>query len=571
MLQVIQSPKVYDVVVIGSGAGGGTVVQVLTQMGIEVALLEAGGMLNPREDFKEHMWPWEVEHRGAYDDAAAYFDPNARNYFGAPESFWEDDDEPFTVAPGHDFRWFRSRILGGRTNHWGRISLRFSDYDFEPYSTDGLGTDWPISYDDVAPYYDKVERYIGVTGSQEGLRTAPDGIFQPCPQPKVHELLIQQSCERLGIPCIPNRRMVNTVRTNGRAACHYCGQCWRGCKSASNYASSNVQILPALETGKLEIFTGAMAREIVTDENNRVTAVSCVDKATRTEQQIRCRNVVLAASACESTRLLLNSKSARNPAGLANGSGVLGRFLMDTVGFGLYGHVPALEGMPRYNTDGMGGAHLYMPWWEFDKKTKDFPRGYHLEIGGGYGMPGLGSMQGIVARTGGGYGADLKKTIREKYGTYVSISGRGEMIPNHLSYCEIDPEVVDAWGIPVLRFHFEWSDYEWKQARHMERTIRDIIEGMGGTVGGLSSPGRERKGISIGGSIIHELGTARMGDDPRTSVVNGFNQAHEVPNLFVSDAAPFVSNPDKNPTLTIMALAWRTSEYLAEQMRRGDA
>ncbi len=332
-----------------------------------------------------------------------------------------------------------------------------------------------------------------------------------------------------------------------------------------------MQILPALETGKLELRTGAMAREIVTDENNRVTAVSYVDKETRTEQQIRCRNVIVAASACESTRLLLNSKSQRNPRGLANGSGVLGRYLMDTVGFGLYGHVPALEGMPRYNTDGMGGAHLYMPWWEYDKKNKEFPRGYHLEIGGGYGMPGLGSMQSIVSRTGGGYGRDLKRRIREKYGTYISLAGRGEMIPNHMSYCEIDPEKVDAWGIPVLRFHFQWSDYEWKQARHMERTIKDIIEGMGGTVGGLSSPGRERHGISVGGSIIHELGTARMGSDPRTSVVNGWGQAHEVPNLFISDAAPFVSNPDKNPTLTIMALAWRTAERIAEQMKRGEA
>jgi len=242
---------------------------------------------------------------------------------------------------------------------------------------------------------------------------------------------------------------------------------------------------------------------------------------------------------------------------------------MDTVGFGLWGHVPALEGMPRYDTSGMGGAHLYMPWWELDKKNKDFPRGYHIEIGGGYGMPQIGSFGRTVSRLG-GWGQSLKEEIRQSYGSFVSFAGRGEMIPNLGSYCEIDPEVTDQWGIPVLRFHFRWSDYEWKQARHMERTFIDLIEGMGGTVGGLSNRGREGKGISIGGSIIHEIGTVRMGENAKTSAVNGFSQGHTTRNLFVSDAGPFVSNPDKNPTLTIKALSWRTSEYLAEEMRKGN-
>ena len=568
-MQVIRSPKVWDVVVIGSGAGGGTAVQVLTQHGVEVALLEAGEMIDPLVDFKEHVWPYEVDHRGAFPGGASYFGNAPYGYFNAPNGFWSIDEEPYTVAPGNEFQWFRSRVLGGRTNHWGRISLRFSDYDFMPYSMDGLGADWPITYDDVAPYYEKAERFIGITGSREGLRTAPDGVFQPAPPPKVHEALIQKACGKLGIPCIPNRRAVITRRLNGRAPCHYCGQCWRGCQSASNYSSSNVQILPALETGKLEIFTGAMAREILVDENARVVGVSYVDKATRSEQTIRCRAVVVAASACETSRLLLNSQSPRFPKGLANDSGVVGRFLMDTVGFGLWGTVPALEGMPIYNTDGVGSAHLYMPWWELDKPNKDFPRGYHIEIGGGYGMPGLGSFQGTVNRYG-GWGKELKERIRARYGTTIALEGRGEMIPNNMSYCEIDPAVTDDWGIPVLRFHFQWTDYEWKQARHMERTFRDIIETMGGEVGGLSAPGREGRGISIGGSIIHELGTARMGKDPRTSAVNGWGQAHEVANLFLADASTFVSNPDKNPTLTIQALSWRTSDYLADKLKKGE-
>ena len=568
MLEVIRSPKVYDVVVIGSGAGGGTAVQVLTGKGIEVALLEAGPMLNPEKDYKEHLLPHHVDHRGAGEGGAHYFGKQPWGFFRAPNGAWELEGEPYTVAPGSEFRWFRSRILGGRTNHYGRISLRFADYDFLPYSMDGLGTDWPITYEDLAPYYDKAESFIGVTGSIEGIRSAPDGIFQPCPPPKAHEHLIKQACTHMGIPCIPMRRAVITRPLNGRAACHYCGQCGRGCITASNYASSQVQILPALKTGKLKIFDHAMAREILSDEDGRVTAVSYIDKKTRTERQIRCRVVVLAASACESTRLLLNSRSSRFPQGLSNNSGVVGRFLMDTVGLGIQGYVPALEGMPRYDTDGFSGGHVYSPWWEWDKKNKDFPRGYHIEIGGGFGMPGVGSFQGQVNRIG-GYGRELKGRIRKEYGAFVSFAGRGEMIPNNLSYCELDPVTVDKWGTPVLRFHFKWSDYEWKQARHMERTFVDLIENMGGEVLGHRSPQVDGKGISVPGTIIHELVTVRMGNDPRSSALNQYCQGHEVPNLFVADAAPFVSNPDKNPTLTITALAWRTSDYIAEEMRKG--
>ncbi len=565
-MQVIKSPDVYDVVIIGSGAGGGTAAQVLTEKGIKVAMLEAGGTIDPLTDFKEHVMPHDVPHRGAHDDASMYFGEAPYNYFAAPNGFWDIKGEPFTVAKGNKFQWFRSRVVGGRTNHWGRISLRFSDYDFEPYSTDGLGTDWPISYEEIAPYYERVERFVGITGSKEGLRTAPDGIFQPPPEPKVHERLIKESCDDLGIPCIPNRRAVITRRTNGRVPCHYCGQCGRGCKTASNYSSSTLQILPAVKAGKLDLITGAMAREILVDENAQVTGVSYVDKATRTERQIRCRSLVLAASACESARLLLNSQSRRFPRGLANGSGMVGRNLMDTVGFELLGQIPAMEGMPRYNTDGAGGGHLYVPWWLHDQKNKDFPRGYHIELGGGYSMPGLGSFQGVARKN--GYGVDMKAAIRRNYGTYINLAGRGEMIPNHMSYCEIDPDVTDDFGIPVLRFHFQWTDYEWKQARHMERTFADIIEGMGGNVIGLSAPGRDGDGISVGGSIIHELGTTRMGNDPKSSVFNRWCQAHEVNNLFIADAAPFVSCPDKNPTMTIQALAWRTSDYLAEQLRK---
>ena len=567
MVQILKRSPEHDVVVIGSGAGGGTVVKVLADLGVPVLLLEAGPMLDPAKDLKEHVWPHQVPHRGVGPRAEGYFGRSPFT-FGATFGGTELEGEPYTVAPGSDFSWFRSRVLGGRTNHYGRISLRFADYDFTPYSRDGLGTDWPITYDDLAPYYDKAEAFIGVTGTKEGIRSAPDGIFQSPAPPRLHEILVKRACDTLAIRAIPSRQAVITRPLNGRAACHYCGQCGRGCVTASNYASSYVQIIPAMKTGRVKVMANAMAREIITDERGRVTAVSFVDKTTRREQQVRCRAVVVAASACESARLLLNSKSPRHPEGLANSSGAVGRYLTDTVGSSAQGYIPALSGAPRHNSDGYG-LHTYIPWWLWDRKDLGFPRGYHIEMSGGFGMPGVGSFNGTCARHE-GYGLALKQAIRDEYGAFVGFSGRGEMIPNEQSFCEIDPHVVDRWGIPVLRFHFAWTDAELKQVAHMQQTFHQIIETMGGTVmrGGR---GRDpRTMISRGGAIIHELGTVRMGTDPKTSALNRYCQAHDVKNLFVADAAPFVSNPDKNPTLTIVALAWRTAEYLAEQMRVGD-
>jgi choline dehydrogenase-like flavoprotein len=571
MFQLTPRSSVYDVVIIGSGAGGGTVTKVLADLGINVALLEAGPMIDPAKDFKEHLWPYQVPHRGIGEGGAGYFgrNPYSFGYFATTNGGWELPGEPYTVAPGDKFEWFRSRVVGGRTNHYGRISLRFADYDFTPYSRDGIGTDWPITYDEIAPYYDKAEAFIGVTGSKEGIRSAPDGIFQECPPPRVHEQLVMRAGKKLNIPVIPSRLAIITKPLNGRPACHYCAQCGRGCVTASNYSSSQVQVFPAMKTGRVKLFTNAMARELITDASGKVTAVSYIDKATRTERQIRCRSVVVACGACESARLLLNSKSAAHPNGVANGSGYVGRYLTDSVGYPLSAHIPALEGLPRHNSDGMGGMHVYIPWWLWDAKNTGFPRGYHVEIGGGFHMPGIGSFAG-VCRQHEGYGKDLKDAIYSSYGATVSFSGRGEQIPNEHTYCELDPDVVDQCGIPVLRFHFRWTDAELKQAQHMHETFQALLETMGGKVTRPKPNFMAGEGISLGGQIIHELGTVRMGNDPKSSVLNKYCQAHEVKNLFVADAAPFVSNPDKNPTLTIVANAWRTAEYLAEEMRKGN-
>lgn len=566
MAQVQRLPKTYDVCVIGSGAGGGMAAKILTEGGLNVVMLEAGLQVYPEKDYKMLMWPYELPHRGAGVGGKA-----AENFgeFLAPNGAWQIEGEPYTSAPGADFQWFRSRIVGGRTNHWGRIALRFAPVDFRSKTRDGLGDDWPISYDDLSPYYDKVESYIGVFGSKENVPSAPDGIFLPPPKPRCHEILVKQACDKLNITCIPSRLAILTKAHNGRLACHYCGQCGRGCTTASNFSSSQVLLPPAMETGRLTVITGAMAREIVVGKDGKAEGVSYVDKATKTEKRVHAKAIVVAASACESARLLLNSKSALFPDGLANSSGTVGKYLTDSVGSDGWGYIPALEKIPPHNHDGVGGMHVYMPWWKHDRKN-DFPRGYHIEVWGGREMPGLGMFRDLNEEAE-GYGAPLKTRTREVYGTTVGMAGRGEMIPNADTYCEIDPEKVDKWGIPVLRFHFKWSEYELRQAKDMQDTFKAIIEEMGGTYKRKTKiDGKYPFGIEAGGKIIHEVGTARMGADPKTSVLNGYCQAHDVKNLFVTDGAPLVTNPDKNPTLTIMALSWRASEYLLAEAKKGN-
>jgi len=537
---------------------------VLTQAGAKCLMLEAGSWYDTAKESRMLEWPYNAPHRGAGTPQKPF------GYFDASVGGWEVDGEPYTSAPGNEWKWWRSRMLGGRTNHWGRISLRMGPYDFKPYSRDGKGFDWPITYQDLAPYYDKTEELIGVFGSEERLENTPDGKFLPPPKPRCYELVIQKACQKLGIPCVPSRLSILTRPHHGRPACHYCGQCGRSCATSSNFSSPTVLLPPAQETGNLEIRCDVMVREVLTDSDGLATGVSYIDKKTRKEVQARGKIVVLAASACETARLLLNSRSRIHPNGLANSSGFVGKYLMDTVGTDVGGFLPVLMDLPPHNCDGVGGMHLYMPWWNYQKQLRgelNFARGYHIEFGGGRGMPGGGAFQGTERFLGGGYGLELKRGCRKLYGAFIGFAVRGEMIPNRDSYCEIDRDVVDQWGIPVLKFHFKWSDDEIQQARHGQETFREIILTAGGEVTDSSGP-ESQWGISQGGEIIHEVGTTQMGDDRRRSALNEYCQAWDCENLFVTDGAPFVSNADKNPTLTIMALAWRTSEYIADQVKK---
>jgi len=552
----------YDVCIVGSGAGGGAAAYALARAGVNVVLLEAGTVWNSAEHSAMLTWPYESPRRGSSTKERPFGE------FDACIGGWQVAGEPYTTAPDTKFKWWRARMLGGRTNHWGRISLRFGPDDFRGKSRDGLGDDWPITYDDVRPYYDRLDRFVGLFGSRENLPNAPDGIFQPPPRPRCYELLVQKASKKLAVTCIPARLSILTRPLNGRPACHYCKQCNRGCRTNSNFSSPGVFIGPALTTGKLTSITNAMVREVPLDRAGRATGVRYVDKTDGLDKEIRARVVVLAASACETARLLLNSKSSSFPQGLANSSGTVGRYLTDTTGTDVQGFIPAMADHVTHNEDGVGGGHVYMPWW-LDNAKLDFPRGYHIEVWGGMDVPSYGFMDGIENYPpGGGYGKQLKADYRKYYGATIGFSGRGEMIPNDGSYCEIDPEIVDRYGIPVLRFHWKWTDHEYKQVRHMQQTFRALIAEMGGQVFSSMPTADSGYGIATGGSIIHELGGARMGADPRRSVVDANCRAHDVRNLFVADGAPFVSQADKNPTWTIMALAWRTADYIADQLKK---
>lgn len=583
----------YDVIVVGSGAGGGMAAYQLSVQGLKVLLLEAGRDYDPVTETPMFQTPKDAPLRGGgnADKPFGFYDATV-------DGGWRVPGEPFTTAPGSNFQWWRARMLGGRTNHWGRISLRMGPYDFKPKSRDGLGEDWPMTYETMAPYYDKTELLIGVYGGDDDLENTPrssPGVLQPPPAARTYELLTKQACDHLKIPVIPAHRAVLTQRQdsarlpqklhpgnrlaqrvlrdsmNSRMACFYATDCGRGCSIKANFQSTTVLIPPAMATGNVTLVTDAMVREVTVDKQGRASGVHYIDKLTRVDHHVTAKVVVLAASACETSRIMLNSKSALFPNGIANGSGVVGKYLMDTVGAGLSAQIPRLEGLPPINEDGTAGIHMYMPWWLYGDQAAgkmNFARGYHIEFGGGRNMPGPGIFGGLESFTGGAYGKKFKEEARRYYGSFMYFDGRGEMIPNEDSYCEIDPVAVDQWGIPVLRFHWKWSEHEINQAAHMHKTFAEIIDTMGGTVQGtVQTDGN--KAIAAGGSIIHEVGTVRMGTDPKKSVLNEFGQAWEVKNLFVTDGATFVSNADKNPTLSILALAWRSCDYLVDELKKG--
>jgi choline dehydrogenase-like flavoprotein len=577
----------YDVVVVGSGAAGGQTAYTLTMEGARVLMLEAGRHYDPATEtpMMQTNGDAPLRNTGTPEKPFGFWDSTI-------DGGWEVPGEPYTSAsddPARKFVWWRARMLGGRTNHWGRISLRNGAYDFKPKTRDGLGFDWPIDYTDLAPYYDKVEMLIGVYGGEEDLENtprSPKGVLLPPPKPRVSDLLFKQRGAKMGIPVIPMHRAVLTkpldharlpkllhpgnakaqkilaADMQKRAACFWATPCGRGCSIRANYQSTTVHLPPAMDTGNLDIVTDAMVRSVNKRADGRAEGVTYIDRKTGAEHRVKARIVVLAASALESVRILLNSD-------VANSSGKVGKYIMDTVGAGFNGQIPLLENMPLHNEDGADSLHMYSPWWLYKEQIAGklgFARGYHIEFGGGRTMPNFGTAAGMDWITQGSYGKKFKEDARRYYGSFMWFTGRGEMIPNEDCYAELDPKVKDRFGIPVLRFHWKWSSHEIGQAAHMEKTFAEVIDQMGGRYNRAPTSGE--KAIKQGGIIIHEVGGAIMGSDPKTSVTNSFGQCWDMKNLFITDGATLCSNADKNPTLTIMALAWRASDEMLRQMKR---
>ena len=570
-MQIIENNEEFDVIIVGSGAGGGMATKILSEAGLKIAVVEAGPFFDPADpdQMTQMKWSYESPRRGS-SIHRAFGD------FDAAYGGWDIDGEPYTNHEGSNFRWFRSRMLGGRTNHWGRISLRFGPKDFKRYDQDGLGDNWPIGYEDVKPYYDKVDKLIGVFGTNEGLPNDPDGYFLPPPKPRLHELFYINGARKANIPVYPSRMSMLTKRINNeRGVCFYCGQCNRSCSVYADFSAGSCLIFPAQKNGgQVKLFVNAMVRAVNTNDEGRATGVSFVNKEDRKEYSIKGKTIVLAASACSTARILLNSKSAQHPAGLGNSSGLVGRYVHDSTGASRAAFVPGLMNRKtNYNEDGVGGMHVYTPWW-LDNKKLDFPRGYHIEVWGGMGMPSYGfgfnpnDLNKHFNLPVGGYGNGLRDDVKKYYGSIVGFGGRGESIPQYNNYCEIDESTVDEWGIPVLKFNYQWTDYEKKQVKHMHNTFEELFDAMGAIPLGEKPGADQDYGIAAPGLIIHEVGTTRMGENKKKSVTNEFQQLHDADNVFIADAGPFVSQADKNPTWTILALSWRMSDYIIQEIKK---
>jgi choline dehydrogenase-like flavoprotein len=591
-LQLDAAPEVdlrrtYDAIVIGSGAAGGMAAHVLTSRGMTVLMLEAGKKLDINKELKSMEWPFEHPRRGDMPPghhalslneytirqppyAADAKVPNVYSYvqgWNGPDYskhiVVNEKDHPYT---GTNYAWVRARVLGGKTNIWGRLALRLSDYDFKAKSHDGYGEDWPISYKDIEPYYDRVDRYLGISGVKENLPYLPDSLFQRPTKLASAEVTLRQSLKKMNRVLTPYRAGVTTdglKHNKYRSRCFGRGACNRrvgGCDIHAAFDSPTGLIYPAMDTGHLTLRTNAIAREILVDRNTgKASGVSFIDSETGRPYEAHAKVVVLAASTLESARLMLLSKSSAYPNGIANSSNHVGHnFCEHVMGPGVTGLVKERVGKPKTIDDGRPGGFYVPRFRNLSEKNPNFIRAYGFE-----GSAGSQMFPGNAQDTP-GFGAGYKKAVRDFEGAYISMGGFGEVLARYENHVEIDPVRTDRWDIPVLRFNYRFGDNEKKMCADMANTAQEMFE-----TAGFEIVNVDRTVLTEGWSI-HELGTARMGSDPKTSVLNQFQQSHDVRNFFVVDGSSHVSASCQNPTWTIMALAWRSCEYLADELAKGN-
>jgi choline dehydrogenase-like flavoprotein len=579
--------RTYDAIIVGSGAAGGMAAHVLTAQGLDVLMLEAGKKLDINAELKSMEWPYDHPRRGQMPPTSHAIslneytirqppyaqDSNYKHVYSYVQGWGGSDysknivvDEKDNPYSGTNYAWVRARCLGGKTNIWGRLALRLSDYDFKAKTHDGYGDDWPISYADIEPYYDQVDRYLGISGVKENLPHLPDSIFQRPTRLNAAEVLVREKIAPMGRVLTPYRAGVTTdglKHNKYRSRCYGRGACGRragGCDIHAAFDSPTGLIYPAQDTGRLTIRTNATAREVTVDpKTGRARGVAFVDTQTGKGYEAKGKVVVLAASTLESTRLMLLSKSTQHPNGIGNSSGHVGHnFCEHVMGPSVVGLVKDLVGKPRTLDDGRPGGFYLPRFRNLKEKQKDFVRGYGFEGGSGVGM-----YPNEAASTS-GFGKEYKKYIRDYSGAFMSMGGFGEVLSRYDSSVDLDPQIKDRWGIPSLRFHYTFGDNEKKMCADMIETAKEIFE-----TSGIEIVEANDRVLTEGWSI-HELGTARMGNDPKTSVLTSHQQSHDVKNLFVVDGSSHVSASCQNPTWTIMALAWRSCEYLADQLKKGD-
>lgn len=557
------SQTTYDAIVVGSGMTGGWAAKELTEAGLRTLVLEAGRDIDPATDYVEHVPPWDFRYRGLGDrKALAERQPVQRYCYACDEAaskfFVDDLDNPYDAPEDKPFLWIRGRQVGGKSIMWARLSYRWSDLDFEANARDGYGVDWPIRYADLEPWYDHVERFVGISGEALGLPQLPDSQFLPPMAMNCGEQFVKEGIERaFGRERVMTigRAAVLTVNHNGRAACHYCGPCHRGCITRSYFSSVNATLPVARATGRLTLRPNSVVAEVLYDEDNdRARGVRVIDAVTNEAMEFEARVLFLCASTLESTRLLLNSRSARFPTGLGNSSGELGRNLMDhTMRAGARGTIP---GMTDRTTFGNRPNGVYIPRFRnVTSQHADFLRGYGLQ--GSAGRSGWGRGASMP-----GFGADFKHALRQPGPWTMNLGGFGECLPQPSNYVEVDPERTDRWGVPTLRIHCAWGDNERAMMEDMADSAAETLE-----AAGVRDIERYIEN-SPPGLSIHEMGTARMGRDPATSVLNGHNQMHDVPNVFVTDGASMASTACQNPSLTFMALTARACAYAVERLNR---